>query len=76
MNRGGKKLEPDIFALVTCADCYMFMPQNQFKIKPPLSLSENQSASLGFEGKKVMEHDKKSTNIGFSTSGSFYHGER
>ena len=59
MNRGGKKLDPDIFALVTCADCYMFMPQNQFKGKPPLSMSENKSAPLGFQGKNVIEHDQK-----------------
>ena len=52
LNRGGQKLAPDIFALVTCADCYMFMPTTQFKVKPNLSVSANKSSSSILNGKK------------------------
>ena len=31
-NRGGEALTPEAFALVTCADCYYFMPPTQFGV--------------------------------------------
>ena len=50
--RDGKMLDPKIFALVTCRDCYIFMPNTQFKPrKSSLITSETNGSSSSDKGK-------------------------
>ena len=45
-------LEPEIFALVTCRDCYIFMPNTQFKPRnSPLITSETNGSPSSDKGK-------------------------
>ena len=44
-------LDPKIFALVTCRDCYIFMPNTQFKPRnSPLITSETNGSPSNDKG--------------------------
>ena len=45
-------MSPDIFALVTCLDCYQFMPNTQFKPRRDPSLTSNINSSSQINGGK------------------------